>query len=100
MTTATKLMNDAQAIAMAQRLYDTACTTIPARTVIVVADTDGFGKVRILAMPGVINGEGGTAEILAIALQQIGGASALDTDARAMYERVAKKLGLPVSEPG
>ncbi len=67
------MIRHAEQSAMAQQLHQTACKTIPGRTAIVVAETDGFGKVEIVTIPGVVNGEGGTADVLAAGLRQLGG---------------------------
>lgn len=71
--TADQLIRQAEQAANAQLVHDLACKTIPGRTVIVTAATDGNGRVEIIAMPGVVNGQGGTADILASALRRLGG---------------------------
>jgi hypothetical protein len=106
MTTANQMMRVAEQTAVAQQLHETACKTIPGRTVIVAAEVDGSGDVKIVSIPGLVRGEGGTADILAAALRDVGGyrvvklpivpveLQGLDTDAQAMYFRVLARLGL------
>lgn len=103
--TTDQLIRKAEQTASAQLLHERACKTIPGRTVIVSADIDGRGRVEIVAMPGVVNGEGGTADILAAALRRLGGYTvtkrpmpqeieSLDSDAQALFFRVEAGLGL------
>jgi hypothetical protein len=68
--TATQMMRRAQQQAMAESLHDDACK-IPGRAVVVVADDDGFGTVEIVSVPGVVQGECGTVEILESAIAHL-----------------------------
>jgi hypothetical protein len=106
MTTANQMMRVAEQKAMAQQLHETACKTIPGRTVIIASEVDGTGEVKIVSIPGIVGGQGGTADILAAALRDMGGyhiakrsivpveVQGLDADAQAMYFRVKARLGL------
>lgn len=97
------MMRAAEQKARALQLHETACKTIPGRTVIVASDADGFGKINVVTIPGIVLGDGGTADILAAALRELGGyqvtkvpveIQGLDAGAQAMYFRVVTKLGL------
>ena len=67
---------------------------------------DGSGDVKIVSVPGIVRDQGGTADILAAALRDMGGYQVeklpslpveireLDADAQAMYFRVTARLGL------
>jgi hypothetical protein len=73
MTTANQMMRTAEQKAKAQQLHEVACRDIPGRTVVVVSEIDGSGKIEIIAIPGVVNGPGGTADVLSAALRELGG---------------------------
>ena len=65
--TPSQMMTRAQQVVHAEDLHIQACKG-PGRNVIVSADVEGFGNVEIVSIPGKRRGRGGTAHVLAEAL--------------------------------